>query len=204
MQRGYVSPALSRLLVLPVDEGLAVMEVTACIVTRGNVDLTEILDSIPKGWDRVVYDNSMEQHDAKVFGRYEAIDRAMTEVVYVQDDDCVLPPESFTELARAYEPGVLTANMPEAFRAHYTDSCLIGFGAIFDRLLPHRAWSPLDDYPPNFERVCDVYFTTLAKQKWVDLPYRNLPWAWGKDRMFRQAEHVGERMAALAHARSLR
>lgn len=180
------------------------MEVTACIVTRGNVDLTEILDSIPRGWDRVVYDNSMEPVDMGVAGRFEAIDRAMTGVVYVQDDDCVLPSESFKALARSYEPGVLTANMPEAFRSHYTDSCLLGFGAIFDRGLPNLAWDKWDDYPDNYKRVCDVYFTTLVPQQWVDVPYRNLPWATADDRMYRQPEHVGERMAALIHARRLR
>jgi hypothetical protein len=180
------------------------MEVTFCLVTRGNVDITEILDSIPKGWDRVVYDNSMEIHDLKVAGRYEAIQRAMTDVVYVQDDDCVLPPESLKALAAAYEPGMLTANMPEPFQAHYSDSSLVGFGAIFDRSLPFdvfERYGPFD----NFHRVCDVFFTTLvARTKWVDVPYRNLPWATADDRMYRQSDHVGERWAALLRARGLR
>lgn len=183
------------------------MEVTACLVTRGNVSIERWLDSVPKGWDRVVYDNSMEARDAKVFGRYLAIQRAMTDVVFVQDDDCILPPESFKALADNYEPGVLVANMPMPFRAHYSDSCLVGFGAIFDQWMPERILGDAfgDDTPPNLLNVCDVYFTALAPHtEWLDLPYENLPWATGEDRMYRQTDHVGSRAKALEHARSLR
>jgi hypothetical protein len=180
------------------------MEVTACLVTRGNVSIERWLESIPKGWDRVVYDNSTEAVDLKVAGRYEAIKHAMTDVVFVQDDDCILPPWSFSRLVAEHRPGTITANMPEPFRAHYTDSCLVGFGAIFDRSLPLEIFSRFDIPPPNFERTCDVYFTTLAPQHWIDVPYENLPWATADDRMYRQDEHVGERMAALAHARQLK
>ena len=179
------------------------MEVTACLVTRGNVSIERWLESIPKGWDRVVYDNSMEP-DLKVKGRYAAIARAMTDVVMVQDDDCILPPESFKALAAAYTPGALVANMPAPFRAHYSDSCLIGFGAIFDQDLPDLSFSKLPMEPADFERTCDVYFTALADRRlWVDLPYENLPWAEGADRMYRQADHVGSRAKALIRARAL-
>ena len=189
------------------------MEVTACLVTRGDVSIERWLESIPKGWDRVVYDNSMEAGDLKVYGRYEAIERAMTDVVFVQDDDCILPPESFKALTAAYTPGVLTANMPAPFREHYTDSCLIGFGAIFDKDLPFRAFNritnaavrSLPDFAEQFGRTCDVYFTALTPdQTWLDVPYENLPWATADTRMYRQPSHVGERAKALEHARRLR
>lgn len=181
------------------------MNVTACIPTRGNVDMTEILASLPKHWSVDIYDNSQETFDLQVLGRYISINRVRNEVVYTQDDDCILSPESFKMLEEAYEPGILVANMPDPFRAHYTDSCLVGFGAIFDRYLPQHAF---DRLPENglaeFQRTCDVYFTTLTSQKWVDVPYTNLPWATGDDRMYRQLDHYGSRTAALMQARALR
>jgi hypothetical protein len=181
------------------------LNVTACLVTRGNVAMTEILASIPKPWDVVLWDNSMEVANLLVYGRYAAIEHACTDVVYVQDDDCILEPSSFRKLYNAYKPGVLTANMPGPFRAHYTDSCLLGFGAIFDKDLPAKAFAVLDGHPADFHRTCDVYFTTLSrKQQWLDLGYRNLPWADGDDRMYRQADHVRSRAKALEHARRLR
>jgi hypothetical protein len=181
------------------------MEVTACLVTRGDVDISAILDSWPKSWQTVVWDNSVDR-DAKVYGRYEAIDQAQTDVVFVQDDDCVLAPESFRELVANYKPGVITANMPEPFRAHYSDSCLVGFGAIFDRNLPWQSFSKMDvhDYPHQFEFTCDVYFTALSEQLWLDLPYENLPWATAESRMYRQRDHLPMRAAALMEARQWR
>lgn len=181
------------------------MQVTGCLVTRGNVPIDEILASWPRSWDRVVYDNSMEQEDVAVLGRYLAIERACTEVVFVQDDDCLLAEESFRTLVEQYQEGFITANMPLPFREHYWDSCLIGFGALFQKDLPHRAFEKLWPTPPaSFPRTCDVYFTALTSFKWLNLDYENLPWATGDDRMYRQTTHVGERAKALEHARSLR
>jgi hypothetical protein len=182
------------------------MNVTACLVTRGDHDITEIVESWPAHWEQVIWDNSQER-DMKVYGRYEAIDRAQTDVVFVQDDDCVLPSWSFTQLVAAYKPGVLVANMPEPFRAHYTDSCLLGFGAIFDKRLPWQSFSRLkvNDYPQDFEYECDVYFTALApKMEWVDVQYENLPWATGDDRMYRRKDHIPNRARALELARQSR
>ena len=178
--------------------------VTACIPTRGDVDLSEILASLPPEWEVIVWDNSKDT-DLAVEGRYAAIARAHTDVVYTQDDDCVLEPDSFRALERAYEPGVLTANMPAEFRPHYPDSCLIGFGAIFDQDLPDHSFGFLHERPPMFEKTCDVYFTALARErKLVDVPKRNLEWATGADRMYREPGHYGSRTMALENARALR
>jgi len=167
--------------------------------------MTEILRSLPDEWDTFIWDNSVEHADLQVYGRYAAIKEAKTNVVYVQDDDCVLPRESFLRLQEAYVPGALVTNMPGPFREHYNDSCLLGFGAIFDQELPFLAFSKLGETPEHFERECDVYFTALVGyQTWLDLPYEDLPWAYGPDRLYRQPEHVAIRAKALEHARSLR
>lgn len=182
------------------------MQVTACIPTRGDHDLTPILDSLPKHWGRIVWDNSQREVDAAVYGRYLAINEAPTTVIYTQDDDCVLAPESLDWIERRFMPGVITANMPMEFRPHYPDSCLIGFGAIFEKRLPARAFARVGgDLPESFPRTCDVYFTALTPGwRLLDLPYENLPWATAPERMYRQPTHVGERAAALGHARLFR
>jgi hypothetical protein len=189
------------------------MRVAACIVTRGNVSLTKIIDSIPDEWEVVVWDNS-KQDDLAVYGRYAAIELTDADVIYVQDDDCVLEPAGFDTLLNAYRPGALTANMPERFRHDfYTDHCLVGFGAIFDRDLPNRAFgkfftSPVFDYGgewidfwtdgftirrDEFMRTCDIVFTSLTKRILVDVAHSDLPWASAPDRMWKQPEHVPER-----------
>jgi hypothetical protein len=159
--------------------------------------MNDIIESIPDEWEVVVYDNS-KREDYSVFGRYAAIELTDAELIYVQDDDCVLDPQ---EVADAYEPGKLTANMPERFRHDfYTDHCLVGFGAIFDRDLPAAAFDRffgkhlIDNVDPErFYPTCDVVFTALTERVLVDVSHRDLPWASDPDRMWKQPSHVPDR-----------
>lgn len=86
--------------------------VTAIIVTRGNVPLEPVLKSLPERWEKIVWDNSSIQTvappytlvpntlcvgprasgavDASVHGRYLAIQYASNELIYVQDDDVIV------------------------------------------------------------------------------------------------------------------
>ncbi len=118
----------------------------------------------------------------------------------------MLPPESVAALLAAYEPGRIVANMPARFRRRYTDSCLVGFGAVFDRDLPARAFD-------RFKRAGrawayrdrpDVIFTALTPFTLLDVPVEILPYAYGPDRAFRQRTHVVDRHRALSHARAAR
>ena len=187
------------------------MNVSAVIVTRGDVDLSEILDSLPRDWEHVVWDNSVRDN-LSVYGRYAAIAECEHDLVYVQDDDCVLDPEAFDMLLDAYQPGHVVCNMPERFRTYYPDSALVGFGALFDRRLVEpvfaRALGETGYFTrllnPLFLRTCDVVFTALTPRVLVDAPYRDLPWATGPDRMYRRPEHVGERTRMLELTRAVR
>lgn len=65
-------------------------EVTACIVTRGDVDLSPIVNTLVDYDDVIVWDNS-HRPDWKVAGRYLAALEADTDWVYWQDDDTIVP-----------------------------------------------------------------------------------------------------------------
>lgn len=223
------------------------MKVSACIVTRGDVDLAPVLDSLPDSWERVIYDNSGSvsvmtpgtgavHHqegggyevvdgpgwryyenvpDLAVYGRYEAaFEYATHNLVYVQDDDCVLDRSSFGMLMQAWrshervKQDALVANMPEKFRHDfYEHHCLVGFGAMFDRRRAQEAFalwagsgltfSNAGEEMGWFTRVCDVVFTTLTPRVLVDAPYEDLVWANAANRMWKQRTHVGERKRAL-------
>lgn len=182
-------------------------EVSAVLVTRGDIDMSPIIESLPFD-DIVVWDNSRRTHDLRVFGRYAGIEEAKRDVIYVQDDDCLLSPEGLHMMLAAYDPRLLIANMPAPFRAHYSDSCLVGFGALFHRELPADAftrWSAHHSAETDaFARCCDVVFTTLTESRWCDAPYSNMAYAFGEDRMWRQPDHVGERTRMLDAARAIR
>jgi hypothetical protein len=180
------------------------MRVAACLVTRGNVPMDGIIESIPQEWEVVVWDNS-KHGDLGVYGRYAAIALTDAAMIYVQDDDCVLTEEGIWDLHNFSGPDRIVTNMPERFRPHYPDSCLVGFGAIFPRDLPELAFDRLATTPPNFNLTCDVYFTALTEQRmYLDLDYRDQPWANDPDRMWKQRDHVPMRAQALHEARTLR
>lgn len=194
--------------------GVTAADVSAVLVTRGDVDVDPILQS----WlhagiqDAVVWDNS-QTTDLAVYGRYAAIEHARQPVILVQDDDAILPPESIAALVAGYQPGVVTANMPARFRhGFYRDHCLVGFGAIFDRTLPQHAFNRfLARYYPQFEqpglevtddqvwwrRTCDIVFTALTERVLVDLPYEDRPFSSAAGRMWMTAGHVDERKRML-------
>lgn len=238
--------------------GLTPAEVSAVIVTRGDVPLDEIHDSFPEFGEVIVWTNGqgcwvgrpdgtffydqgtlnlermeVEFPDVSVYGRYAAIKRATLPVVYVQDDDCIIP--DIAGLLARYEPGRITANMPKSRWADYPDSCLVGWGAVFDRDLPARAFGragfephvgPFPDdveeggwqdlrvtrngtswtWPSAraFQRDCDVVFTSLTPHRKFDLGFRHLPWAETPGRLFRQPEHARARAEILAAARACR
>ncbi len=225
--------------------------VTACIITRGNLERAElqpILASFPEGLFRevLVWENTgalwryesngyvirswaeqiAEVPDLGVYGRYAAIAYTEAPLIFVQDDDALLPSESIREIVWECDSGSsayggLVCNMPQAFRyGFYEEHSLVGFGACFHRSLPQKAFDiffhylgatfPADmphalamasafgfDSDPNFLRTCDVVFTALTPHRIIDVPYENLPWAEGPDRMYRQPEHLADRSKAL-------
>lgn len=189
------------------------IDITPVIVTRGNVPLGPILDSMGAVFSRetVIWDNGAERRlDIKVLGRYIGMFEAATNIVYVQDDDCIVSDPA--AIFNAYEgQGTIACNMPQEFRHDgYTDSALVGFGAVMNRLdalsalgrfvLPYVG--ELDQ--EWFFRICDVPVTVLLQRTLVNVGHINLPWAAGSDRMYRQEDHVGERLRALELAREVR
>jgi hypothetical protein len=122
------------------------------------------------------------------YGRYVAIrDHAKRDVVYVQDDDCIVSPEDQLRLVNAYEPGILAAMMPPE-RIDYRDTVLIGWGAIFDRGLPDIAFErwiatghEMDSR--KFQVVgADFVFPILTPWKRLDGYHQDLPHAHAENR----------------------
>lgn len=170
--------------------------VGAALVTRGDVSMKPILAALPFD-EIVVWDNSSEV-DLGVYGRYAAIAQLKKPIVLTLDDDTVLPPESLDALLRSYEHGKVVCNVPERFRHRYTDSGLVGFGAIFDKDLVQRAFDLFEAAAPEadaawFRRTCDIVFTMLNDLVFVDLPYEELAYAHDDTRMWKQGNHFEER-----------
>ncbi len=182
-------------------------DISAVIVTKGDVDLSPILESLPFD-DIVVWDNSKEAQDAKVYGRYLGIERAKHDFVYVQDDDCIIRASyacvlsRWPELCRLGVTGhrhvderqEILCNVPSPDHRKFYDGLgmsLVGWGAIFHRSLVGCFEDYFAQWPKDelFLRECDRVFTSLNPFYNVQLPITHLAHAHGKDRMGMEKRH---------------
>lgn len=146
-------------------------DVTACLVTRGDVDLDPILATFPDYADVIVW--GPDRTELYVMGRYAAMAEAETRVVYTQDDDCLF--RHHAQLLEEYEPGRIVSTYGHGDTpAGYDDMCLVHGGAIMDRMLPFRAFELYNDLWPQdegFLREADMINGTISPHRHVSLPY---------------------------------
>lgn len=145
-------------------------QITACLVTRGDVDLAPILETLP-------YPNVIvwgpDREELHVYGRYAAMLEAPTDVVYTQDDDCIF--RHHEQLLAEYEPGVLVSTYGHGDNPDgYEDVALVHGGAITDSELP--SWSLLrylNEWPRDegFLREADMINGIITPHRHVDLPF---------------------------------
>lgn len=150
-----------------------VSDVTAVLITRGDVDLAPIIDTLP--YEHVVLWTA-DRDGPQAYGlfvRYLAASEAPTEVVYVQDDDCLF--ERHDDLVAAYEPGRIVSTYGHGENPDgLEDFVLLHGGAIFDRDLIAPAFERYLDYyvrDEGFYREADIIFGGLTPFVHVDLPF---------------------------------
>lgn len=163
-------------------------KVSAIIVTRGNVDLRPIIETLPYD-EIIVWDNSLKSWNASCFGRFLAIEEARHETIYFQDDDII-----FTEhdaLCAAHDPqkARFTANMPRPWGDWYAERnmALVGAGSLVPRNLPWAAFGRyLAVYPKDhqFLDYCDMVHGVLTPGTAIDLGYTVLPYASDEGRIY--------------------
>lgn len=171
---------------------LSPKQVSAVLVTKGDVDLTPIINALPFD-DVIVWNNLSRPQDSKVYGRYRAIQEAKHGVIYTQDDDCVVDAAA---IIAQFESGKVVCNMPrnkmeEYIRMKLPSLGLVGWGSCFERNAIKVFERYLKRYPIDelFLRECDRVFTWLNSPKWVDVKFEHLPHAF-KDRMGNESRHL--------------
>ncbi len=188
-------------------------KVCAVLVTRGDVDLAPILETLPYG-EVVIYDNSRRSFDWKVYGRYVAIAETQKPVIYFQDDDCLVT--CHEALLEVYEPDVVVGNMLDHHQprlATYHDTTLLGWGALFDRGLPFKAFEQYGRFYPTDSEFktgvgAETVFPMLSQTKtiiegieWLDQDGRVFQ---RPNRMWKQEGFYAERDFWLERAREVR
>lgn len=148
-------------------------EVSAVLVTRGNVDLAPIIEALP--YDEViVWDNSKRLYNLGVMGRFAAIAETTRPYVYTQDDDCIILDHH--DLLATVGPRNVTGIMPTDLLPEH---CLLGYGSMFPRHLPGECFARWLAAGGSIRDMvaghCDMIFGTLAEK--VRLEYGpEQPW----------------------------
>lgn len=177
---------------------IAASDIDAVLVTTGTRPLQQVLESLQRFRKTIVWDNT--HANLKIFGRYVAAATLSTSrVVYVQDDDCLVPPDSQDAIIANWGWERISLNFPEGNRVNYAgvhgNIALVGFGAVFDKRLATDAFNK---YFSNFRmdelflRECDRVFTALTPWQSVDVPKENRPWAGDRFSMESESRHLGD------------
>ena len=176
------------------------MRVSAVIVSRMNVPIGPVIESIQPHVEEII----IARGDGGVYQRYSAAATgARCDIVYTQDDDCIV---DVAAVLAAYEPGLVTCNMPAKFRPHYPDGiALVGFGCVFYRPAALRGPAEFDAFKRYakvgffddlFHREADRVFTGLSPLKLIDVRKQDCWYALGQDRMGTERRH-GDDLAAI-------
>lgn len=190
-------------------------DVTAVLVTRGNCDLTPILNSLIFD-DVVIWNNANEPRDEMTYGRVFAAAQARNPIIYSQDDDIIHTAENQQAIIDAYEPGILTGCMwPEwsagaakqGIDGGYSDLVFAGSGSVYDGYLPQIATAkylehfPLDDF---FRLWSDTIVGIIAPTKQLDIRFEALPEADADYRMANTDGFTEQKAEAIRRARFVR
>jgi len=168
--------------------GLKASDVSAVIVTRGDVSLDPVLDLLPYD-DVVVWNNLERDQDLKILGRYEALKETKNDVVFFVDDDVLF--SEHERLLAAYQPGRIVANMDASWveACGYDDMVMLGAGSVADKNL---FWPVLNrylerwPYDDDFLLEPDFIVGTVVPSTKVDLGYAVREFADADDRLYRQ------------------
>lgn len=190
-------------------------QVSAVIVTRGDVDLTPVLDSLIFD-DVVVYDGSKACPDLRLWGRTMASIRAKKQIIYSQDDDIIHSAENQLRIIGAYEPDVLTGCMwgewsdgakAQGIEDGYDDLVFAGSGSVCDAHVPwdaaHRylTHEPEDDF---FRLWADTIIGIIAPTKQLDIRFDALPHAEAANRICNMPDAVALKTEAIRRGRLVR
>jgi hypothetical protein len=162
---------------------LSASDVSAVVVTRGDVPLDDVLEPLSIYGEVIVADNSKLPVDLGIYARFDAMAYAKFPIIYTQDDDIVF--RNHEELLAHYKPGVLVTAYPQPCD---NDIPWISTGAIFDKSLVRPAFQkylqhfPFDHFMTH--KAADAIFCLLTEKVEVHpMPYEELAWAVADNRV---------------------
>jgi len=190
-------------------------DISAVLVTRGNVDLQPILDSLIFD-DVVIWDNSTKHRDEMTFGRVLGAMLAKNCVIYSQDDDIIHSAENQQAIVDAYQPGVLVGCMwdewsdgarRQGIENGYDDLVFPGSGSICDldvwkrSIVAYLTHWPHDDF---FRLWSDTIIGVISPTIQLDIRFEERECSNDDYRMAHLSDAVALKTEAIRRGRSVR
>lgn len=171
------------------------MKISAVLITRAKEYPKIIMDRLQLGFfDEVL----IGTESPSVYARYQLAEKARNEIIYVQDDDCLM---NYQNLFTHYNNSITNA-MPLPFKQQYDNmGCtLVGWGCYF----PKNMISSFDKYIAKYGkdqhllREADRIFTYLNKPfNTIIMPHEDLPRASSAEAMYADPNHFPSAHEAL-------
>lgn len=174
-------------------------KISCVLITREPAYPELILDRLDLGF----FDEILIHTDSPdIYRRYQAAARAKNDIVYVQDDDCLV---NYQVLFKHYN-GQLTNTMTEPFQRQYEPmGCtLVGWGCYFPKVMVNVFAKYIAQYglDAHMLREADRIFTYLNKPfNTIIMPHEDLFQT--ADRMGYQANHFPSAQEALEKVKRL-
>ena len=147
----------------------------------------------------LVRDNSDE--NLLSYGKYLLIPKAKNEIIYYQDDDCIV--NNLNELLQSFDGHTMLNNIKASHMDMYSGKdSMMGWGSVFK-----KSWvSRLGDYIMKYGvdkymlREADRIFTCLIPHKNILADITDFPSANAEYALYKQPEHQGFKHEAIRRA----
>lgn len=160
------------------------MKISCILITKDTVYPKEVLDSLPE-FDELI----IETKCTNILRRYTLTLEAKNDVIYVQDDDCII---NVPELLKHYN-GAITNATTEHHQQFYAQlgMTLIGFGCFFPKkLINFEKYTNKWGIDSLLLSQADRVFTYLNKPfHSIIMDIKHLPRATDNSRMSTQPNH---------------
>lgn len=176
-------------------------KISCCLITKEKEYPKIIWERLTLGFfDEIL----LEVESPSVYKRYELAKQAKNDIVYVQDDDCLV---NYQQLFKHYD-GRITNSITEGFKNFYDPlGCtLVGWGCFF----PKEMINVFDKYIARYGedahllREADRIFTYLNKPfNTIIMPHEDLKRANSSEAMWKEPEHFPSAYEAIEKCKLL-
>lgn len=152
----------------------------------------------------IIWDNTKENHIN--YGRYLGAIKAKNDIIYTQDDDCIV--RNLPDLISKWDGTQIVNLLKPSHIPMYGNHTMAGWGMLFDRRWADCLQRYIDRWGDDyiFRRECDRIFSILCPTGFSTYPgdIEDFPSANDESALYRQSDHESTKCLAIKRAKEIR